>query len=255
MSLQKSDLCTAFFYLVPCCHPLCFGIPLFLVLNALCTGPLFFLLSCLLFSPAAVLFPFLFAPLLCSVRPLLLGFPLSTATGVGPRQQRMLRCRSSSEPSVRLCRGESHSGGSLALSPLLPGRLRARLCSIFFRTHSHLFPALARRSYFASHTCFSQPSLPSLFLLNFCFRPLTALSLDLHLYHFCLYYYRLFFSLLRFSYSSSLRVSLRLIVLVVVPSGSRPFCGAISSGRPRRPGPPVPAIPLFFLSPITLKVQ
>ena len=43
---------------------------------------------------------------------------------------------------LRLCRGESHSGASPTLSPLLPGRLHARLLSVFCRTHSHPLPAL-----------------------------------------------------------------------------------------------------------------
>jgi hypothetical protein len=51
-------------------------------------------------------------------RPLLWGALFPIATGVGPRRQRMLRCRSSSDPPVRLRRGEWHSGASLALSPL-----------------------------------------------------------------------------------------------------------------------------------------
>ena len=93
-------------------------------------------------SPAVLIFPFLFAPLHCSADPSFWGALFPAATGVGLRQQRMLRCRSSSDPPVRLCRGESHSGASPALSPLLPGRLRACLPSVFFRAHSHALPAL-----------------------------------------------------------------------------------------------------------------
>jgi hypothetical protein len=122
-------------------HPCCF------VLNALCTRPLF-ILSFLFFSPAAIFFPFLFTPPLRSADPFFGVLFFQSRQGVGPRQQRMLRCLSSSDPPARLCRGESHSEASLALSPLLPGRLRARFLSVIFRTHSHPFPPLVHPSLF-----------------------------------------------------------------------------------------------------------
>ena len=93
-------------------------------------------------------------------RPLLWGHPFPIMTGVGPRQQWMLRCQSSSDPPARLCRGETHSGASLALSPLLPGRFPARFASSYllhsltsFASFVHLFPF---------PYAFSQPSHPSL---------------------------------------------------------------------------------------------
>ena len=147
MWLQKSNLCTAIFLwrrlarsltalrFAPRWNFRCF------MLNALCTRPLS-ISPYLLFSPAVFIFSFLFAPLHCSADPSFWGALFPTAAGVEPRQQQMLRCWSSSDPPVRLCRGESHSGASPTLSPLLPGRLHARLLSVFFCTHSHPLPAL-----------------------------------------------------------------------------------------------------------------
>ena len=128
--------------------------------NALRTHPLFILFF-LAISPAAIFLPSFSvysAGLPC--RPLLWGHPFPITTGVGPWQQRMLRCWSSSDPPARLCRGETHSGASLALSPLLPGRFPARFASSYllhsltsFASFVHLFPF--------PYT-FSQPSHPSL---------------------------------------------------------------------------------------------
>ena len=125
MCLQKSNLFTAIFLwrrlacsllaalrFVSPWHPLC---P---VLNALYTRPLS-IFSYLLFSPAVFNFSFLFAPLDCSADPPF-GVPtFRTRQESGLSSSGWLRCQSSSDPPVRLCRGESHSGASLALSPLL----------------------------------------------------------------------------------------------------------------------------------------
>ena len=99
-------------------------------------------------------------------RPLLWGSPFPITTGVGPQQQWMLRCRSSSDPPARLCRGEAHSGASLALSPLLPGQLRAHFPPFYLCTHSHLLPALFIS--FSSLTHFRNPPTLPLSILHSC---------------------------------------------------------------------------------------
>ena len=134
----------------------CCGISRCLVPNALCTRPLFTFFF-LLLSPAVTYFPFLLVLPLCSTDPFFGVSLFPIAAGVGPRQQRMLRCRSSLDPPARLCRGESHSGASLALSPLLPGQLRARSLSVTFRTHSHPLPASVRLCPFHFAYAFLQP--------------------------------------------------------------------------------------------------
>ena len=100
-------------------------------------------------SPAAIFLPsFSVYSAGLPRRPLLWGHPFPITTGVGPRQQWMLRCQSSSDPPARLCRGEAHSGASLALSPLLPGQFfPARFASSYllhsltsFASFVHLFP-------------------------------------------------------------------------------------------------------------------
>ena len=141
MCLQKSNLCTAFFLwrrlarslaAIRCVsrrHP---AVPCStLCALARCLSSLSFVV----FS-AAFVFPFVFAPLLCSADPFFWGFLFLTATGVGPRQQRMLRCRSSSDPSVRLCRGESHSGASLYLPSCQVGCVPACVPFSFALTHT-----------------------------------------------------------------------------------------------------------------------
>ena len=126
MCLQKSNLCTTFclwchFACLPdalCCallwHPLLFCAQCFVHLPTVYTLFLAAFSCCYPFSFSACL-----AALLC--RPLLWGLSLlPIAAGVGPWQQQMLWCWSLLDPLTRLCRGESHSGALLALSPLLP---------------------------------------------------------------------------------------------------------------------------------------
>ena len=74
-------------------------------------------------------------------RPFLWVSPFPIVTGVGLWQQWMLWCRSSLDPPARLCSGKLRSGVSLALSPLLPGRLHAHSASFLSHSHSRSFTA------------------------------------------------------------------------------------------------------------------
>jgi hypothetical protein len=167
MCLQKSNLCTASsFGVASPAHllPLAVyraGIPLSRV-HRFVHSPAVYFLSLGVFSRCSLSFLLCLLQLLCSADPFFCGFLSLTTTEVGLWQQRMLRCcRSSSDSSVRLCRGESHSGASLALSPLLRGRLHPRVCPVFSRTHSHSSPAIVCSSYLCFAYAFWQPSHPS----------------------------------------------------------------------------------------------
>ena len=141
MCLQKSNLCTAIFIfgVASPAHSLPFalyrpGVPavscptLCALARCLCS------LTCC-FLPLSL--SFLFCSLRCIVpQPSFWGALFPTAAGVGPRQQRMAAVSEFVGSPVKLCRGESHSGAPLALSPLLSGWSRARSLSVFFRTHS-----------------------------------------------------------------------------------------------------------------------
>jgi hypothetical protein len=150
MCLQKSNLCTAFFLWrrlarsfaalrrVSLWHPRCF------VLNALCTRPLFIVFSCC-FLPLPLSFLSVCSAALFR-RPLLLGCSLSD------RDRRRASAAATDAAvsefvgsSSRLCKGESHSGASLALSPLLLGRLRA--LAFYSLSHS-LTPVTSFSSFF-----------------------------------------------------------------------------------------------------------
>ena len=126
MCLQKSNLCTAFSFFGVASPAYSMSLlwiamtfPLFRA-QRFAHSPAVYSLFLVVFSRCYLLSLSVHSAGLLR-RPLLWGPPFPITTGVGPRQQRVLRCRSSSDPPARLCRGEAHSGASLALSPLLPG--------------------------------------------------------------------------------------------------------------------------------------
>ena len=107
-------------------HPRCF------VLNALCTRPLSIFSYCC-FLPLSLSFLF------CSLHCIVPQTPPDRGRSRAFGSSGWLRCRSLSDPPVRLCRVESHSGASL------PAWLRARSLSVSL---SHSLTPLASFSSF-----------------------------------------------------------------------------------------------------------
>ena len=102
---------------------------------------------------------------------------LPIVTGVGPRQQRMLRCRSSSDPPARLCRGESRSGAYLAPLPSCQvGCARAPFLFPFALTHTHSQLSTPLSPSLCLHLFATLPPFPSLSCLLLSPSPGTSLS-------------------------------------------------------------------------------
>ena len=205
------------------CPSLCFALasPLFRAQRFVHSPAVYFLLLAV-FSRC----PYLFF----SVRPTaLFRRPLLTVAGVGPSAAAdgcgVGVCRILLSGYVGLSRTRGH--------PCQLGCAPARFLFLF-HTHSRPLPALVPFSLLSLLAyAFSQPSRPShryivssssllsIDVFPLCHSHFSLISVSLHRVH--LYQYRLFFSRLRLS-----------LPPCIFTSGSRPFCCAMSSGRPSR---------------------